>query len=172
MRAALNLLYRSTGALAALGLVATLVFVATGIVSRPLGVYLRGTDAYAGYSMAACGFLALAYTYKHGEHIRVNLLLERLRPAMRARVEWCALVAGAVVAAALARYSVKMLWLSHEYGDVSQGIDATPLWLPQTLMVVGTITFLVALLDDLVMRTLGREPVGLGLPGDEPVRME
>lgn len=172
MRAALNLLYRSTGALAALGLVATLVFVATGIVSRPLGVYLRGTDAYAGYSMAACGFLALAYTYKHGEHIRVNLLLERLRPAMRTRVEWCALVAGVVVAAALAWYSVKMLWLSHQYGDVSQGIDATPLWLPQTFMVVGTITFLVALLDDLVMRTLGREPVGLGLPGDEPVRME
>lgn len=172
MRAILNLLYRGTGALAALGLVGTLVFVATGIVSRPLGLYLRGTDAYAGYCMAACGFLALAYTFKHGEHIRVNLLLERLGPRMRARVEWCALAAGTVVAAALTWYSTKMLSLSHQYGDVSQGIDATPLWLPQIFMVVGTATFLIALLDDLVMRTLGREPVGIGLPGNEPVRME
>ena len=48
---------------------------------------LRGTDAYAGYCMAAAGFLALAHTLKRGEHIRVTLVLEHVgaRGAARAR---------------------------------------------------------------------------------------
>lgn len=172
MRAALNLLYRSTGVLAAIGMVATLVFVATGVVSRPLGIYLRGTDAYAGYSMAACGFLALAYTFKHGEHIRVSLLLERLGPRSRNVAEWFSLIVGVVVTGVLAWYSVRMAWFSHEFGDRSQGIDATPLWIPQLLMVVGTITLFIALLDDLVMRARGCEPVRLIVPGQQSSRME
>jgi hypothetical protein len=36
-----------------------------------------GADSYAGYRMAASGFLALAHTFKGGEHIRVTLVLER-----------------------------------------------------------------------------------------------
>lgn len=172
LRSTLNLLYRSTGVLAALGLIGTLVFVTTGIVSRPLGLYLRGTDAYAGYSMAACGFLALAYTFKHGEHIRVSLVLDRLGPRMRIAAEWFALAAGSVVAAALAWYSVRLAWFSWQFGDLSQGIDATPLWMPQMLMVIGAVTFCIALVDDLVMRSLGLEPARLGVHVRESTRID
>lgn len=172
MRAVLNLLYRSTGALAALGMVGTLVFVATGIVTRPLGLYLRGTDAYAGYTMAACGFLALAYTYKHGEHIRVNLLLDRLGPTLRNCAEWLSLLVALAVVGTLAWYSVRLAWFSWEFGDRSQGIDATPLWMPQLLMVFGSITFFIALVDDVVMRALGREPARLAVHSQEQNRME
>ena len=48
----------------------------SAIVGRLLGFNVPGTDAYAGYCMAAAGFLALAHTLKRGEHIRVTLLLE------------------------------------------------------------------------------------------------
>ena len=105
MRALLDNLYRLSGVLAAVGMVATLVLVASGVLARPLGIYLPGTDDYAGYAMAACGFFALAYTFKHGEHIRVSLLLERVGPRMRAVVELFSLVAGSAVAAALSRAS-------------------------------------------------------------------
>ena len=74
MRAFLDSLYRLSGALAAIGMVATLVLVTSGVVTRPLGIYLPGTDDYAGYAMAACGFFALAYTFKHGEPARDALL--------------------------------------------------------------------------------------------------
>ncbi|MCL4758641.1 MAG: TRAP transporter small permease [Rhodocyclaceae bacterium] len=172
MRAVLDSLYRGTGALAALGMVGTLVFVATGIVTRPLGLYLRGTDAYAGYMMAACGFLALAYTYKHGEHIRVSLLLDRLGPRARRWAEWLSLLVALAVVGALAWYSLRLAWFSWEFGDRSQGIDATPLWIPQLLMVFGSITFFIALVDDLVLRALGREPARLAVHGQEPIRAE
>ena len=99
MRAFLDSLYRLSGALAAIGMVATLVLVTSGVVTRPLGIYLPGTDDYAGYAMAACGFFALAYTFKHGEHIRVSLLLERAGPRLRAGLELFSLVSGTAVAA-------------------------------------------------------------------------
>ena len=78
MRRALDKLYDAAGYLAALFLVGTLVMVLMGIASRLLNFHVPGTDSYAGYCMAGCGFLALAHTLKRGEHIRVSLILEHV----------------------------------------------------------------------------------------------
>ncbi len=172
MRAFLDSLYRLSGGLAAIGMIATLVLVGAGVFSRPLGIYLPGTDDYAGYAMAACGFLALAYTFKHGEHIRVSLLLERVGPRMRAALELFSLVAGSAVAAMLAFYAVRMVLQSHEFEEISQGVDATPLWIPQLSMAFGSVVLLIALIDDLVMTTLGRAPARLATHSGEAARME
>lgn len=158
MRAFLDTLYRLSGALAAVGMIVTLVMVAAGIFTRPFGIYLPGTEDYAGYAMAACGFLALAYTFKHGEHIRVSLVIERLGPRLRRMAEWLAHAAGTAVAGALAWYAVELAWQSHAFEEISQGIDATPLWIPQLAMAVGAIVLLVALLDDFIQVCLGRTP--------------
>ena len=61
MRRALDKLYDAAGYLAALFLVGTLVMVLMGIASRLLNFHVPGTDSYAGYCMAGCGFLALAH---------------------------------------------------------------------------------------------------------------
>ena len=45
--------------------------------------------------MAAAGFLALASTFKHGEHIRVTLLLNSLSPAGSRRLDIFALAVAA-----------------------------------------------------------------------------
>ena len=47
MRAFLDSLYRLSGALAAVGMVATLVLVATGVFTRPPGIYLLSPDSGA-----------------------------------------------------------------------------------------------------------------------------
>lgn len=172
MRALLDSLYRLSGVLAAVGMVTTLTMVAAGIVSRPLGIYLPGTDDYAGYAMAACGFLALAYTFKHGEHIRVSLVLERSGPRLRAALEWFSLATATAVAATLSFYAVRLALQSHEFEEISQGVDATPLWIPQLSMAIGSIVLLIALIDDLVMTTLGRAPTRLANPSGEAARME
>ena len=77
MRKALDALYNGAAGLAALFLVGLLAMVVLSIVSRQLHFHVPGTDAYAGYLMAASGFLALAHTLKRGEHIRVTLILGR-----------------------------------------------------------------------------------------------
>ena len=173
MRAFLDSLYRLSGGLAAVGMVATLVLVTSGVVTRPLGIYLPGTDDYAGYAMAACGFLALAYTFKLGEHIRVSLVIERLGPRMRRIAEWVAHGAGLVVASILAWYAVRLVWQSHEFDEISQGIDATPLWIPQLSMAIGSVILLIAVLDDFIQVSLGREPQRLAkADAEEMAHME
>ena len=155
VRRALDWIYDAAGYLAASFLVGTLAFVLIGIAGRLLNFHLPGTDAYAGYCMAAAGFLALAHTLKRGEHIRVTLVLEHVRPAARRWLELWALGVATSLAALFAIYSVRLVWQSIEFNDVSTASDATPLWIPQIAMAAGTLVLLVAFIDELVAQARG-----------------
>ena len=155
VRRALDALFDGAAALAALCMVALLVMVMLGIVSRLLHFHVPGTDAYAGYLMAGAGFLALAHTLKRGEHIRVTLLLGALKGRAKHALELWALTGASALAALMAYYSVRLAWQSHSFNDISTGNDATPLWLPQIAMAAGTLILLLALLDELVLEWRG-----------------
>jgi TRAP-type C4-dicarboxylate transport system permease small subunit len=156
LRRALDALYDGAGWLGALFLIGTLVFVLIGISGRLLHFHLPGTDAYAGYCMAAAGFLALAHTLKRGEHIRVTLIVEHLSPARRRALEIAALAIAALLAGLFAFYSVRLSWQSWQFNDISTANDATPLWLPQLAMAAGTLTLFVAVVDEFVAELRGR----------------
>jgi len=159
LRRTLDALYDGAAALAALCLVALLAMVLLGIAGRLLHFHLPGTDAYAGYLMAASSFLALAHTLKRGEHIRVTLLLSALRGRSRHALELWALAAASGLAALMAYYSVRLVWQSRAFNDISTGNDATPLWLPQLVMAAGTLVLLLAFLDELVLEWRGQRVV-------------
>ena len=156
MRRFLDGLYQAAAVLAAVCLVGLLITVVLSIAGRQFNFHVRGTDAYAGYLMAASGFLALAHTLKRGEHIRVTLLLGLLRGRARHWVEVWALAAATLLAGLFAVYSVRLAWLSHELNDISTSADAAPLWIPQLPMAAGTIVLLIAFADELVLQLLGR----------------
>ena len=156
MRRLLNALYDGAAALAALFMVGLLVMVLLSILGRQLHFHVPGTDAYAGYMMAAAGFLALAHTLKRGEHIRVTLLLTRLRGKARRGLEIWALFAATGLAALSAFYSARLVWQSRQFNDISTGNDATPLWIPQLAFAVGAFILLVAFVDELVLELRGR----------------
>jgi TRAP-type C4-dicarboxylate transport system permease small subunit len=155
-RRALDALYDAAGVLAALFMVGTLAMVLVGIGSRLTGWFVPGTDAYAGYCMAAAGFLALAHTFRRGEHIRVTLLIERAGAKVRRGLELWSLAAGTALAAAFAFYAVKLAWQSWDFNDISTGNDATPLWIPQLTMAVGGLVLAIAFGDTLVEDWQGR----------------
>jgi TRAP-type C4-dicarboxylate transport system permease small subunit len=156
LRRALDVLYDAAGSLAALFMIGALAMVLAAIFGRWLDFHLPGTDAYAGYCIAAAGFLALAHTLKRGEHIRVTLLLERLAPRGRRRLELWALAVATLLAALFAYYSARLAWQSYDFNDISTGNDATPLWIPQLTMAIGTLVLLVAFVDELVLALRGR----------------
>src|SRR3954451_583475 len=158
-RGALDALYDGAAYLAALFMIGTLVMVLVGILERYVDFHLAGTDSYAGYAMAAAGFLALAHTFKRNEHIRVTLVLGRLQGAARRGLELWALTAGVFLAGLFAFYSVRLAWVSHAINDVSTGNDATPLWIPQLTMAFGTVVLLIALLDEWVLELRGQRNV-------------
>lgn len=170
MRRALDALYDGAAWLAALCMVGLLGMVLLSIVSRQLHFHVPGTDAYAGYLMAGAGFLALAHTLKKGEHIRVTLLVNALRGGARRAIEVWALAAATLLATLSAFYACRLSWQSHQFHDISTGNDATPLWIPQLSMAVGSVVLAIAFVDELVLELRGRRVAPAG--GDEMLHNE
>jgi len=156
---ALDRLYDASAALGALAMVLLLAMVMLSIVSRQVGFNVPGVDAYAGYMMAAAGFLAMAHTLKKGEHIRVTLLVSSLHGAARRGIEVWSLFAASLLAVLSAFYSCKLAWQSHAFHDISTSNDATPLWLPQLSMALGAVVLAIAFVDELVLELRGRRVV-------------
>ena len=159
MRKALDTLYDAAAWLAALAMIGVLAMVLASIVTRQLGINFQGTDAYAGYSMAAAGFLALAHTLKHNEHIRVTLVLGRLKGRALHALEMWALSAAVVLSGLFAWYAVRLSWNSHAFNDISTSNDATPLWIPQLAMAGGAAILFIAFLDEWWLEFTGRRVV-------------
>ena len=160
--ALLDGLYRLCGWIAAGALVTIGILILISIVSRPLGIYVPGLNAYAGYAMAASTFFGLSYAFRRGSHIRVNLMLSRLKGGRRKQGEiWCLAIAGGL-GIFLAYYLIKLMVVTIDFGDVSEAADATPLWIPQLSLAIGGTVFAIALIDRLLRVLLGIEPADLG----------
>ena len=159
MRKLLDALYDGAAGLAALFMVGLLVMVLLSVLGRQLHFNVPGTDAYAGYMMAGAGFLALAHTLKKGDHIRVTLLVASLTGGWKRGFEIWSLFAASALAVLSAFYSGKLAWQSYTFHDISTSNDATPLWLPQISMAVGTLVLAIAFVDELVLELRGRRVV-------------
>lgn len=154
MRHFLDGLYRLSGMASALALLAVLVLVTTQMVARWAGLIFTGGANYAGYAMAATSFLALAYTFNHNAHIRVSLFVSKAGRWRRGVEIWCYTIAS-MATCFFAWYAVSANRTSVRLNDISQGQDATPLWIPQLFMSVGTIILAIAVLDHLIRMVYG-----------------
>lgn len=171
MRKLLDFLYDGAGWLAALFMIATLGMVLANVLGRMFNFNPSGSDAYAGYCVAAVSFLTLAHTLKRGEHIRVTLILQSVGVKANRALEIVCHVAAVFLATALAWFSIRLVWQSYTFHDISQSTDATPLWIPQLSMAIGATLLAIAFIDELVMQLVGqrlRNPQHTG----EPARME
>ena len=171
MRRTLDALYLGAAWLAALFMVGLLAMVLLGVVSRLFHFHVPGTDAYAGYLMAGAGFLALAHTLKRGEHIRVTLLLNHLPASGQRALDILCHIVAVALSGALAWYAIRLVMQSREFFDISSGLDATPLWIPQLGMAAGTTLFALAFLGDLILLLRG-EPLREVSADNEPARIE
>jgi TRAP-type C4-dicarboxylate transport system permease small subunit len=149
-------LYRILMVGAAISMVGAFLCVGVGVLAREAAWNIQGLDAYAGYAIAAALFLALPATLKNGDHIRVTLLVSRLPERMRRVIETACLAAAILLSGYLAYFSCRLVWVSYTTHDVSQAVDATPLWIPQIVMALGTIGLLIAFIDAAVHHARGR----------------
>jgi len=157
MRRALNGLYDATGALAALSLVLIAVLILVQVVLRFFGLQIKSADDIAGYALVATTILGLAPTYRHNAHIRVSLLVDRFAPGtgLRTLIERGVTLFAAFLAGWAALVSSRFVYQSYLYHDVSQGLLAIPLFIPQMPMALGFIVFFIALLDDFIVDCMG-----------------
>jgi TRAP-type C4-dicarboxylate transport system permease small subunit len=155
MTSVLDKSYRFLMLLACIAMVLAFAVILVGVLARKFGWDIPGLDAYAGYAIAATLFLALPGTLKHGDHIRVTLVMQRLSPRAQNTLEYICLVAASLLTVYLAWFACQLVWVSYLTHDVSPSADATPLWIPQLAMALGCIGFAVSFLHALWARWAG-----------------
>lgn len=161
MRRILDSLYRGSGWTAALFILAICVLVMAQVVlnlidklasnffGEAIGLTIPSYADFTGFFLAAASFLALAYTLREGGHIRVSLIVQNLPARYRHWVEvWCVAVSGAVTVY-FTFYTSFLIHESFVYNDMSSGMVAVPIWIPQMAMLIGLVVLAIALIDEL-----------------------
>ena len=133
-------LARIGAALAAASLLASMLVIGYSVVMRYFANRpVAWADELAGYLLVASVMLAAADALFEGEHIRVDVLVERLS----ARGRWVAALTGllAILAAAalLAVEGADMVAFSRMVDLKSNGYLAVPMWIPQLLVPLGAV---------------------------------
>ena len=103
-------------------------------------------DEYSAYGLAAIIFLGAGYCLKEKGHIRITLVLGFLPDTAGRIVTFVATVVTTVFMGYLWWYLFKMVRSAFRYESTSGTLTNTPLWIPQTLMLVGAACFFIQLL--------------------------
>ncbi len=133
------------------------------IVGRWFDIIIPSTEDFAGFFLAAATFLALAYTFRMGGHIRITILVHLLKGKVSRFALTAALSVFILMIAYGVYYTAAFVYESWSFEELSQGYIAVPLWIPQLGMVIGLLVFLIALIDDLVLLISGGTPTFVGL---------
>lgn len=156
LRSVLDRFYLVCGYLAAAFMVGIGVTILAQIIWRFRGLTLDATEA-SGFCLAAATFLGLAHTLRHGAHVRINLLTGKLPGRLRHRMNILNCLFGAAVAGYVA-WNVGLLALqSFNFKDVSPGLLAMPMWIPQSGAAVGVAALAIALVDELAWLLGGKD---------------
>ena len=150
-------LNRAAAALAAAALVSMIVLITLQVILRRLfNSPIDYTDEVSGYLLVGVTLLGLAYAMEKGDHIRVDMGLERLPPAVLRwlRIGWC--IVGIAFSALLAFETGAYALESARMGSVS--IDSQTLVAPiQALLPVGFALLALELVTQLLDAVEGRD---------------
>jgi TRAP-type C4-dicarboxylate transport system permease small subunit len=153
MNALLKGLEKTGSLIAGLCLVAIMFLVGADALAR----YLFGapipwvTESVSYYLMVAVAYLAAAETFRHGDHIRLELFTERLSGRNQARLDGGLSLLAALVFAVMAYSAATSLleaWHDREY---VHGYRAWPVWLSFLPIVLGAGLLAVRLVHHCVM---------------------
>jgi len=102
-------------------------------------------DEYSAYGLAAIIFMGAGYCLKEKGHIRITLVLGFLPQKLSRAITFVATGITTIFMGYLWWYLFKMVSATFRYNSTSGTLTNTPLWIPQTMMLVGAACFLIQL---------------------------
>ena len=146
----------AAGAVAAAATLALTIMVAAGVVARRvLSAPFLFVEELSGYAVLLIVFLGLAHTMKAGGHVRVEVLVERVRGRAARLLHAATVILAAVWAVILLAATIYQTREYYTQDVLSFAYLQTPLWIPASLMVVGATLLVLQCLAFLVRA--GRE---------------
>jgi TRAP-type C4-dicarboxylate transport system permease small subunit len=158
MRKFLDRLYLGSGYLGALFIVGICVAMIGQSILRELGVRTGAVNDVVSWFCAAAAFFTMAHAFKHGDFVRVTLMLESATPKGRRTLELISLVIASIATAYLAWSACLFTYESWEFQDIAQGLLPMPLWIPQLSFAFGAVLLWVAVVDELILVLRGETP--------------
>ncbi|WP_371157300.1 TRAP transporter small permease [Jannaschia sp. 2305UL9-9] len=157
MRRTVHALATACGWLAAGFLAAIAVATLVQIGARQFGHPIEMTEL-SGFFLAASTFLGLAYTLIAGGHVRVSLVSQFVPDGVRRIVElWCCAIGLAITG--FMTWQVGFFALeTWRFNELSPGLLAIPMWIPQSAVAFGLAVLVLALLEQAVVVLRGQEP--------------
>jgi TRAP-type C4-dicarboxylate transport system permease small subunit len=149
--------------LSGLGFVIVSLYITLDVIGRKfVGISSAMTDEMGGYALVFGMSAGLAFAMATGAHVRIDVLLPKFPPRVRACLNYAAYLAMAYFAAMLAIYSWKLALESGATDARAMSFLRTPLVVPQTIMAAGfsllavqaALMLAVALLESLRTRRL------------------
>lgn len=158
MRKFLDRLYLAGGALGAAFIALIAVLMIAQSILREFHVNTGAVNDVVAWFCAAAAFFAMAHSFKHGDFVRVTLLLEKASVRTRRAMELSSLFIGTVAVAYLTYSACLFTYESWEFNDISQGLLPMPMWIPQLSFALGAILLLVAVVDEFIIVLRGGVP--------------
>ena len=158
MRRFLDRLYLACGALGAAFIALICLIMIAQSILREFGVRTGASNDVVSWLCAAASFFAMAHAFKHGDFVRVTLLLDNVSPRVRRVLETTCLAIGTVAVAYLAYWANRFTYDSYRFNDIAQGLLAIPMWIPQSSFAFGSVVLLIAFVDELVIVLRGGKP--------------
>lgn len=150
MRRFLDRLYDTAGALGALCVFLIFVLMIWAGVGRQMNWRVSGINDIVAWLCAAAAFLAMAHAFRHGDFVRVTLLLDSVPKRLRRTLDVLCLFIALASVGYLTYWATAFTWESYEFAEVATGLVVIPIWIPQASFVVGCWLLLIAMVDELV----------------------
>jgi TRAP-type C4-dicarboxylate transport system permease small subunit len=158
MRRWLDRLYLAAGAVGAGFVLLIAVLMIGQAVLREFGVRTGAVNDIVAWSCAAASFFAMAHAFKHGDFVRVTLLLDAVPAPTRRALELMSLSIGTVAVGYLAWWACRFTYDSWRFNELAQGLLPIPIWIPQSSFALGALLLLVAMVDELALVLRGGRP--------------
>jgi len=158
MRRWLDRLYGGAGALGAFCVFLIFVLMVLAGVGRQMNWHVSGLNDAVAWLCAAASFFAMAHAFRHGDFVRVTLLLDAVPPKVRRVLDVICLVIAAISVAYLTYWATSFTWESYEFAEMATGLLVIPIWIPQSTFVIGCWLLLIAMVDELVGVVRGEKP--------------
>ncbi len=130
-----------TGFTCAIGIFAASLIIVHEVITRYAKIPTVWQTELAIYLLMMATYVGAAYGLKHGAHIHIDIVVDRLPPKSRELIFLAVSIPGLAIAGTIAGYAWPMWWEAYEAGYHSESLWGPPLIFPYILLPLG-MTFL------------------------------
>jgi TRAP-type C4-dicarboxylate transport system permease small subunit len=158
LRLGLDAVYMAAAVLGAVCVALICVLMVFQSLGREFGFNTGATNDIVAWLCAAAAFFTMAHAFKHGDFVRVTLVLETVNAKTRRVMELVSLAIALVAVAYLAWWACRFTYQSFEFKELAQGLLPIQIWIPQMSFALGSVLLLIAVLDEFVIVARGGVP--------------